>query len=269
MEKVAKVHRRSLTHRAADAIRDAILTGGYPAGQKLREATLADDLGVSRSVIREALLKVEGMGLVHSNDYQGKSVRVSDLEEIVTMIPLRIALESLAAAAAARNVTPEFAEALQNQVSRFLRPMDSYSTYAQIDFELHKSIWEAARNRVMADVLQRLAWPLLIVPAHFSQSHLADLVAIEKEGYPGSHRPIVEAICAGDPRLACVSMREHFAPAFSTGWYMKDSVKAQLDPTIFTAISDAGRMVEGLASDLGCPVPVTGPPASQSGEGKT
>jgi DNA-binding GntR family transcriptional regulator len=248
MAKVAKVHRQSLTRRAAEAIRDAILTGEYPAGQKLGEAALANDLGVSRSVIREALVKLEGMGLVHNSDYRGKSVGVPDVEELVTMIPLRIALESLAAAAAARNVTPKFAEALQDQASKFLRPT-SYSDYAHIDFEFHKLIWEAARNRVMADVLQRIAWPMLIVPAHLSNTHLAELVPMEKDGSPGSHRPIAEAICAGDPRLACVAMREHFTPA-STGWFMKNSVEAQLDPTTFAAIGDASRVVEDLVSDL-------------------
>ena len=74
MPKVTKLPREPLTRRAAQAIRDAIFAGEYKPGERMVEEDLAESLGVSRNVVREAFWQLEAQGLIHSDDYRGKTL---------------------------------------------------------------------------------------------------------------------------------------------------------------------------------------------------
>jgi DNA-binding GntR family transcriptional regulator len=245
--KVTKLQKEPLARRAVYAIRDAIFAGEYVPGQRMVEEELAESLGVSRNVVREAFWQLEAQGLIQSDDYKGKSVAALSIEEMAEMIPLRIIMESLAAASAARNITPAAEEALRKQAARFTSELTSFANYAEIDFELHEMIWQLAGNKRMAQMLDRIAGPMIALQARVYQPLLPDLIKKENEAREGSHRRIVDAICAGSAAKARLAMQKHVL-AFWRMWLKQASADGEAGLNSREAISDAISLLESLSS---------------------
>ena len=87
----------SLRSRTYELLRTAILDGRYTAGQKLVERELCELTGASRSILREALAKLESSGLIASESYRGYSVSKLKVKNVYEIFELRICLETLAA----------------------------------------------------------------------------------------------------------------------------------------------------------------------------
>ena len=249
MAKVVKLLKEPLARRAVQAIRDAILAGEYVPGQRMVEEELAESLGVSRNVVREAFWQLEAQGLIQSDDYKGKSVAAPRGEEMAELIPLRMLLESLAATWAARNVTAASAEVLQKQVARFCDDLPGLSSYAEIDFELHQMIWKLAGSSHVARMLSRIAGPMIALQTRVYQPRLEELVRKETEAREGSHVRIVEAICHGAASKARLAMQKHIL-AFWQLWLKEASAKEADNPGSREAINDAMNLVATWASAL-------------------
>jgi DNA-binding GntR family transcriptional regulator len=235
------------------AIRDAIFAGEYVPGQRMVEEELAESLGVSRNVVREAFWQLEAQGLIQSDDYKGKSVAAPSGQEMAELIPLRMLLESLAATWAARNVTPTSAAALQQQVARFGSGLSEFSSYAEIDFELHQMIWKLAGNGHVAHLLGRVAGPMIALQVKVYQPLLAEVVAKETEAREGSHRKLVDAICSGNPARARRAMQKHLL-GFWRMWWKQASESGVAGDDSREAIHDSINLVESLASVLEGPL---------------
>jgi DNA-binding GntR family transcriptional regulator len=248
LAKVAKLQREPLTRRAAQAIRDAIFAGEYAPGQRLVEEDLAASLGVSRNVVREAFGQFEAQGLIHSDDYRGKSLATLSVPEMMELIPLRLALESMAVTRASRNITPESAEALRNQVAKFTQPIANFSAYAQIDYDLHQAIWKLAGNRHMHMMLDRIAGPMIALQARIYQPQLDVLVRKETEDREGSHARIVEAIRAGTANRARLAMQKHILAYWQMWLTQAATVEAGGSST--DAIHDAMNVVAAWAGQV-------------------
>jgi DNA-binding GntR family transcriptional regulator len=249
LSKVTKLQREPLTRRAVQVIRDAILAGEYAAGQRLVEEELADSLGVSRNVIREAFWQLEAQGLVQSDDYKGKSVTALTFSDMTELIPLRLSLESLAATWAARSISDRDAEALRRQAAKFTADMTSFSSYAEADFELHEMIWNLAGNRQMAMMLDRVAGPMIALQSRVYQPRLDELLRKEKEAREGSHMRIVQAICNRAPAKARLAMQKHIL-AFWQLWLKQASAAEADNPGSREAIHDAMDLVSTWAAVL-------------------
>jgi DNA-binding GntR family transcriptional regulator len=102
---VSPLARRRLVDDATQALRDAILAGRFPAGARLRQTDLADQLGISRTPIREALGRLEYEGLVRLMPRGGVSVAVLDLEAAAALYDVREVLDGLAARLAAQRAS--------------------------------------------------------------------------------------------------------------------------------------------------------------------
>src|SRR5688500_3082861 len=105
-----------LRHDVADAIRSAIAGGVLKPGQRVLEVELAEELGVSRLPVREAIRQLEHEGLLVSQPHRGTFVAQVTPDDIREMFSLREALESLAARLVAARATPVEVEALQQLV---------------------------------------------------------------------------------------------------------------------------------------------------------
>jgi DNA-binding GntR family transcriptional regulator len=251
--KVVKLLKEPLARRAVQAIRDAIFAGEYVPGQRMVEEELAESLGVSRNVVREAFCQLEAQGLIESDDYKGKSVAVPSGEEMAQLIPLRMLLESLAATWAARNVTPAGAEALQKQVARFCTDLSSFTSYAEIDFELHQMIWKLAGNSHAEQMLSRIAGPMIALQVKVYQPLLHEVVAKETEAREGSHRRLVDAICTGNPAKARRAMQKHLL-GFWRMWWKQASESGVAGDDSREAINDSMGLLESLSSVLQAPL---------------
>ena len=98
---VAPLPRRRLVDDATQALRDAILRGDFPQGERLRQVELADRLGISRTPVREALGRLAHEGLVDLLPRGGVRVTRLDVDEVVELYDLREMLDGLAARLAA------------------------------------------------------------------------------------------------------------------------------------------------------------------------
>ena len=98
---VAPLKRRRLVDDAAETLRKAILDGRFLPGARLRQTDLADQLAISRTPIREALVRLQQEGLVDLLPGGGVRVKLLDLDEAVELYDLREMLDGLAARLAA------------------------------------------------------------------------------------------------------------------------------------------------------------------------
>lgn len=97
---------KTLRELAVERLRDAILDGQFRPGERLVERVLCDRLGVSRTVVREALRHLETEGLVDVVPQQGPAVARLDRRQAAQIYEIRAMLEALATRAAAERATP-------------------------------------------------------------------------------------------------------------------------------------------------------------------
>ena len=97
----------ALVDRIYRSLREAILAGAHPPGARLKLSALAGDLGVSTTPVREAISRLEKVGLVEVVPYVGPQVRAVTPTEAADLYDVRMALEGLAARLAAERATPE------------------------------------------------------------------------------------------------------------------------------------------------------------------
>ena len=91
--RVFPIQRQTLAGMTLEAIRERILSGAYPEGEPLRQDAIAEELGVSRIPIREALRQLEAEGLVVFNPHRGAVVSTLSLGEIEELFDLRAEIE--------------------------------------------------------------------------------------------------------------------------------------------------------------------------------
>jgi DNA-binding GntR family transcriptional regulator len=90
---ILPIQRQTLTGMTADALRERILHGRFPEGEPLRQDAIAEELGVSRIPVREALRQLEAEGLVTFNPHRGAVVSTLSLSEIEELFELRAMIE--------------------------------------------------------------------------------------------------------------------------------------------------------------------------------
>src|SRR5579864_9777932 len=110
---------RNASAAATELIREAIIDGRLPPGQRLKEEELAQELGISRTPVREALLILQAEGLVTAVPNRGAVVRTYTESDLVDMYELRALLESFAAHQAAKRITEAQLAALSDSCEHF------------------------------------------------------------------------------------------------------------------------------------------------------
>lgn len=198
------------TRRAYVAVRDGIAQGRLSPGEWLREAALAEGLGLSRTPVREALRVLAAEGLVELVHNRGARVVRWTAEDIAETYRLRALLEGEAAALAARRATPE-------QVATLKR---TCLEHAQSVADHLPAVEQAACNDAFhAAVLQAAGSPRLVGLHAVVTS--APLVARALSRYDDvdlqrsvlAHRDVLLAVQQGDTELAAAAMRAHILAA--------------------------------------------------------
>lgn len=109
-----------LSNIAYRHIKEKLLTGSFPGGSMLSETTLAKEIGISRTPIREAIAQLEREGLLNQIPRYGTFVRVLDRDEVAELYEFRAELEGFAAEQAAAHLTPRFRAELQQHCRRMM-----------------------------------------------------------------------------------------------------------------------------------------------------
>ena len=197
---------RTMKEIAYDAIREAILSGRFPPGQRLVADELAQEFGTSRMPVREALQRLENAGLVSITPHRGAVVNELSEQEIVEVYHIRAVLEGLAARLAA----PRLGPADYDRLNALIDDMASTST-AEPDLEqllrgnrdLHEIIWQAAQAPRLHELLENL------YDASRRFRNISILLPGRLDQIVEEHRRIVRALAAGDPAAAERFANEH------------------------------------------------------------
>jgi DNA-binding GntR family transcriptional regulator len=196
---------RSLAEDAADRIREQILSGGFRPGEHLVEAKIAEQLAISRGPVREAFKLLRAEGLLKEEPRRGTFVVSLTANDVREIYGLRAALEGRAARTLARDRRPETLErlrALADQIDTAVAAGDS-SAVARADLAFHQGLCELCGNARILEVFDRY------VPTLRALLRLDELVLRSLSEVSLQHRPLVEAIEAGDDDSASRLLAEH------------------------------------------------------------
>lgn len=216
--KLQAVSNRKLYIQIADQIRDQILAGAVEPGCQLpSERDLAQNLGVSRPTVREALIALEVAGLVEVRVGVGAFVRPreqvqSALPELsaspLEIMAVRRLLEPEAAALASQQITPEGTARLIETLRRMRAETAAGKWSSESDRMLHMTLADACGNTVLRETLDML-WTsrLSEVDTRFHQ-HLADIGDVRAH-ILADHESIVAAIVSGNADRSRAAMSKH------------------------------------------------------------
>jgi DNA-binding GntR family transcriptional regulator len=141
--------------QVTEQLRQRILSGALPGGLQLKQEQLAQEFGVSRIPVREALKSLEAEGLVRHELYKGAVVAQSSVEEMVEMLDIRIALESRALRLAFPNYTP----ALLDDAEAILRRYDMAETpreWSEFNMQFHLALYRPANKPRLLQMIENL-----------------------------------------------------------------------------------------------------------------
>lgn len=187
------------------SLRDDILGGAFPPGDRLVETTLAERYAAGRAAVRSALVELTSEGLVEREANRGATVRQISLEEAIQITEARSALESLIAGAAAVHATTierDELELLEHQMRDAVK-REAFDEYSDLNAVLHRRIREISGHRVAGDLVAMLRnrsarhqYRLAFMPGRPTES-------LEQ------HAAIIRAIVRHDPAGASAAMSAH------------------------------------------------------------
>lgn len=213
---VPQVRRHPLAAQTAELLLERIRAGEWALGHRLPgETTLAAQLGVGRSTVREAIRELAGKGVLDSRQGAGVFVTALDVTEdwdamlrradIAAVIEARIAIEAEAAALAARRRTPADLRALRRSLAAREPHGEPIPDHVDADMAFHRTVVVAAHNDVLTQLFDTFLPRLR--PA------MIDMLAIRpvpsEQADHAAHTRLVEAIAAGDPTAAAEFSRAH------------------------------------------------------------
>jgi GntR family transcriptional repressor for pyruvate dehydrogenase complex len=212
---------QTLSGNLVEALRTRIVNGDIAPGEKLpSEPRLATEHGVSRTVVREAIARLNLEGLVHTrrgsgsyaltppaDDADGAPPLARSLADRLALVEYRLALEAEAAALAATRRTPAQLAALADRLDALASSDGHPATAMQHDFAFHRLVAEAAGNRFLLEALDRLGPQMIAMPRGRLDRHDGGrFTAVVQE-----HRAVLAALESQDPLAAAAAMRVHLA----------------------------------------------------------
>lgn len=199
----------SLRIRVFNAIENAILSGEYKDGESLSELKISNELGVSRTPVREALMQLELEGLVRNIPNKGAVVVGVTEKDIEDIYAIRISIEGLAAKLCTQKITDEELRALEKiaDLQEFYLMKNDTEQLLKLDGDFHKIIYDSSRSRPLRFMLTNF---------HNYIRHARD-ISVQTQGRAektvAEHRAILEAIRSRDAALAEKLTAEHIINA--------------------------------------------------------
>lgn len=199
----------SLRIKVFKAIENAILNGDYKEGDSLNELKISQELGVSRTPVREALMQLELEGLVNNIPNKGAVVVGVSNKDIKDIYEIRILIEGLASRLCAENITEDEIKALDKIIDLqefYLTKKDTEQIW-RLDSDFHNLLYDASRSRPLRYMLT--SFHNYIKRARDISMHAEG----RAEKAVSEHRAILEAIRQHDPALAESRTAEHIVNA--------------------------------------------------------
>nr|WP_238352841.1 GntR family transcriptional regulator [Kribbella solani] len=197
----------ALREQVLAELRRRIVDGEYEQGERLTETRLADDFGVSRNPVREALRVVEAEGFVQILPRRGAVVATLDETAVRDLFAVRQQLETLAAGLAAERATADGIAELRRLIEAANAATEAadFDRVAELNSAFHRTVIEISGNR----------WLHSISAAMYHHVHWVFRVGAAQRAphSSGEHVRLVDAIEAGDATAASAAARLHVEAA--------------------------------------------------------
>lgn len=208
MTRQTKAPRSPLVDAAYAALRQAILANDFPPGHQVAAQELATRLGMSRTPVQEAALRLQQEGLVEILPKRGIRIRAVSPDDLGEIYDVLIALEGAAAETIA-HLSPAGRAAAAGDLDRATERMEAAArsgdldAWGEADAAFHLALVERSGNRRLATIVATVA----------AQAHRARMLTLRLRGdlspSAGEHRAIVRAIRAGDGASAAAAAQAH------------------------------------------------------------
>ncbi len=200
-----KIVPAQLERRVYERLRDEITSGHLRPGEQLVEARLAVELGVSKTPVREALIRLQRDGLVSIEPYRGARVLELSPDDVAEILELRRVLECHIARALAAQRPLEVLRALRESIARGREALQAGDDVRVADSltEFSDVIVEASDNRRLASVLDELRSVLLLIGTSSLRVPGREARSLEE------HEQILAALETGDPDAAAAATAAH------------------------------------------------------------
>lgn len=203
------LRRQTLAGMTLQAVRERILSGAYPEGEPLRQDAIADELGVSRIPIREALRQLEAEGLVVFNPHRGAIVSSLSLDEIDEVFALRAEIESGLMRRAIPLLDAEHLRRAAEVLARYEHALRIHDVlaYGELNWQFHSTLYDPAGRPVTLGIVQRLH--------HQSDRYLRMQLALTHGEHRANeeHRAILETAKRHDVKKGAALVRDHILHA--------------------------------------------------------
>lgn len=198
----------SLADRVFAKLENDIIFGVYPRGEILTELKLVEQLGVSRTPIREALRRLEQERLIEDTGKGSRVLGITD-EDLTDLLDIRLRIEGLATYYAAKNMTEDGLKELSHiiDLQEFYFSRGDSEHIREMDDAFHAVICRLSKHAVIADTLL----PLYRKTQRFRKASIEDKSRTEQ--VVREHKNILNAIAAGDAGLAEILTTEHISNA--------------------------------------------------------
>lgn len=207
------------TQALVEALRTRIVDGDLAPGQPVpSESGLVEEFAVSRTVVREAMSRLQAEGLVETHHGRGSFVLArpsgrtfaptvgGSRADRVQLLEFRLALETEAAALAATRRNQEQLSVARRAATAFAEARDRPSEAVGADFRFHSALADASGNRYLQELVSTLGEPMIAMPSArlTTEPGALDLVVAE-------HEAVLAAVERGDAETARAAMRVHLA----------------------------------------------------------
>ncbi|WP_170162744.1 GntR family transcriptional regulator [Pacificibacter maritimus] len=201
----------SVTEQTAQRLREAIILGEFPLGTKLSEQKLADQLQVSRSPVREALVLLQTEGLVRVFPKRGTFVFSPDDNLTRDLCEHRTLLETACVALAIERNHARLLKDLKASFTHMQNAVSAENTinYSRGDLAFHRAIIKHSGNSSMIKVYETTIGPIMAL-----RTHLFTITGIQLDRSMEQHQQIIEACAARDVGRAqalCTSHIRHLS----------------------------------------------------------
>ena len=201
--------RKPLAEDVADRLREEVLSGGFEPGQRLVEAKIAAQLGISRGPVREALKLLRAEGYVDERPHHGTYVTRLSVRDIRDIYDLRAAIESAAARLVALHRADPDLRSMRRLFERLVAAADSgdVAAVSGADLAFHDTPCRVSGNRRIHRVFERH------VPLLRSIIRLDGFIYGSYSDIASEHEPLLLALESGDPDVAAERFRGHIERA--------------------------------------------------------
>jgi DNA-binding GntR family transcriptional regulator len=196
---------RPLREIVYEELKRQILIGEIPPGTRMMEVELADEMGVSRTPVREAIRKLEKEGLVTIEPRKGAYASNISIKDMVDVLEVRQGLEAMAAALAAGRIDEEKKAELLEVVSQYREAVEAEDVEKIIHYDerFHSQIVAISGNKTLVQIFQTVQELAL----RFRYIYYDDFNRYES--MPKEHQAIEEAIVSGDAEAARIAAGDH------------------------------------------------------------